>query len=133
MAKKSPLQQVLNEIQSDVTNRIELLQKEISRSKALVAERVEELKILQKKSKLFIKECGRGIEEEKKRIVVAIASAKIIEPLTKLKTSNQVAKFLKELKIKGYKGLTDACPIAEYLNKNAPKDAEGLVDNYSMS
>jgi archaellum component FlaC len=148
--KKSALQQILDDIQKEVTSRIESLRNHMEEHPKRLQEAEERWEHIKKQfeynkqlhkealkefnaaNKRYIQSCQTQIDEQKARIALAIASAKVIEPLTKLKTSKAVAKFLKDLKIKGVVGRSTKCPLAAYLNKNGPKGASGKVDSYSI-
>jgi hypothetical protein len=74
---------------------------------------------LQAESDLRAYEAARDKTEQD--LMMAIESAEVILPLTKLKSANAIAKFLKEQGITGKRGDANKCPIANYLHKNLPK------------
>jgi hypothetical protein len=53
----------------------------------------------------------------KKELETAVISAEAIMPLCKLGSAKAVADFMKKNKIKGFRSLSDDCPLANYLKK----------------
>lgn len=137
----SPLQKAVKDIETEVLQRLKEIKEDVAERNAryqmLINGENERHRNVVKEQKRFLKESLLRLKAdenaEKAKLVLAIKSAKVIEPLTKLKTSAEVAKFLKDRKIKGIVGDTKRCPVAAYLNENAPKGADVEVQTENLT
>lgn len=80
-----------------------------------------------------IKRLNEQVAEEKAKLVLAVKSAKVIEPLLKLKSDKAVEKFLRDRNIRGIVGSSSKCPIAQYLREKGPKGADIEVDGVNVT